>query len=68
MESLTDIQAEGAAKLRPLERLRWLTLGKRMLRAARHGPRKWRPVLTERKLARSHAQEERYRRSTRGAV
>ena len=68
MGVLTDIQAEGAAKLRPAERLKWLALGKRMLRDARRGPHKWRPVLTERTVAQSIEQEERYRRSVRGAV
>jgi hypothetical protein len=68
MGVLTDIQAEGAAKLRPAERVKWLALGKRMLRTRERGPHKWRPVLTPRNVARSVDQEDRYRRSMRGAV
>ena len=57
---LSDIEAEGAAKLTPANRLIWAALGKRMLRRTLHGARKWQPALTERMSARGAAQHQEY--------
>jgi hypothetical protein len=56
MQRLTYEQADGAAKLSPRDRLRWLALGAQLLRVRSRGPQKWRPAMTLRQVSASREQ------------
>jgi hypothetical protein len=55
---LSNVEAEGASKLTPAERLLWVAHGKGMVRRTHRGKRKWEPALTARANARGKAQLE----------
>jgi hypothetical protein len=65
MESLTNAEAAGAAKLRPIDRVTWVRGGLRVLR--RPGGR-WRPALTAREIVRADAQKADYLSAAGGAT
>jgi hypothetical protein len=60
MESLTNAQAAGAAKLRKADRLTWLAHGKRVMK--RPGGR-WEPVLSEQMADKADVQQADYANS-----